>query len=153
MKYNRYTLILTFAVLMVLPSCDKGAYEESKAPKSIDLNNEDNMINGRKWTLAKLSDSLDAGFDLDKAKQLFGDDPSISNDGDFTTVTYGIDTPNLYEDGVRATIFELYFEKGILIDARIGFSAYGDLIPKNAPTGTDKLSPPSENNSPEIKPE
>ena len=92
--------------------------------KISDKNN--GVIDGRKWTLAELSDSLDQGFTIDDALRLFGKKPSVRKDGKFTIVLYEISTPDSFKNGVRMTLLEMVFEENILSDARIGFASYSN---------------------------
>lgn len=90
------------------------------------LDNQDGMINGEEWSLARLSDSFDKGLTLDDALHLFGDKPVVESDGDITVIAYGINSNDLYENGIRMTIIEMKFKNNVLDGVRIGFSTNDD---------------------------
>jgi hypothetical protein len=127
---SKYNITVTVILAFLLTACKKDSQVNEKTNTGISAARKadrDGMIDGEQWTLARLSNSFDAGFNLRDSLRIFGDHPSIEKEGNFTDVTYGIDSPDLYEDGVRMSTISLHFENDILIDARIDFSTYGDL--------------------------
>ena len=126
MNIYRFTGLVMASFLLM--SCDSSdpVSENTNKEISTEGKKEDGMIDGNLWTLARLSDSFDSVFTISDAHKLFGNSPSVSEDGDFTEVIYGIDSSDLYQDGVRMTTISLLFEGDVLIDARIAFTTYGD---------------------------
>lgn len=83
-------------------------------------------IDGRKWTLADLSNSFDENLTLKKAFSLYGNDPGIENIEGGKILTYEIYTENSHENGVRMVFLKLKFYEDKLDGARIVFAKYED---------------------------
>lgn len=127
MKNMVILLISIFSLFAFVVCCNQKNTEKNEDIKFNQyLDDQDGMINGEEWSLASLSDSFDKGLTLDDALHLFGDKPVVESNGDITVITYGINSNDLYENGIRMTIIEMKFENNVLDGVRIGFSTNDD---------------------------
>jgi hypothetical protein len=85
---------------------------------------KDDMIDGYKLSLGDVSDLLDQDLTIEKAKQFFGDQAIIDEDGRSLKLTYAINSNDLYENGMRITTITLVFIEGKFNKASIGFTGY-----------------------------
>lgn len=119
MKKN---LIITILVSLLYSSCEKST-QESLVENS---NRANGVISGDDWTFSRFSDSLDENISIEEVKSIFGNDPYVNNDGDFTELGYEVVTPDQFQNGVRITTIKFIFEGDALLDVRIGFTAFFD---------------------------
>lgn len=124
-----YNIIILLMVLNFCVSCKSGKHEDGVQKADVDMpqENRGGVVDGRDWTLAKLSDSFDEGMTLASALDLYGEGPVIVEDDGFTMVTYSVDSDDLYVNGVRTTTIDLIFVNSVLENARINFTVFEDL--------------------------
>ena len=103
--------------------------EIAQNPKALQ-SNDGVTIDGYKWTVGSLSDSFDADLTIEKAHLLFGPNPLVKTDEDYTMLTYTVESGDLNVPGVRITSFDLLFDGQTLGDVRFGFTTYLERSPE-----------------------
>jgi len=135
--------IYVFLIPLILFGCDRASLKSDKGDftesSSVTSNSSSytndgwelfgehgQVIDGRVWTISDLSDSFDAGLDIEKAKVLFGTNPLVISIDNSVILTYAIRTENLYVPGIRVTTLDLIFTEDELQNVRLGFTNFHD---------------------------
>lgn len=115
---------LIFVSSCLFASCEN--HHEITAASDKLINSDTKELNGNVLTFGYFSDILDENLTIQSAKEAFGDDPLVFEDGDTVELTYAVDTDKIYENGLRITTVSITFSKGVMVDSSIGFTRYSE---------------------------